>query len=220
MKTVRKTRVAQAVCFLVLTTVFCAMTLGDGSGRSGPPMPGAPSHGDLTMPPIPNETEVVRAVFATFPDVDPAQVISFIEEQFPLEMYAFKNALLRKREDAVQIFTSLVRESLAVMAVESRDPQRFNKILEQKKSERKAVESAEASRRSKGAPREEALAELRDSLSKAFEIKQELMKTEIADLASELQKLEKLIARREKNREAIIARRVGQMTGELDALMW
>jgi len=200
--------------------VFSVGALSDDPVQPGPPTPSAPAAYDLGLPPIPTEPEVVRAVFATFPDIDPGKVLSFIEEQFPLEMYHFRITLMRSREDAVEMFASLVRESLSMRAVQRHDPERFGKILEQRQFERKAVESAETSRHSKGTAREKALAQMRESLAQAFEIKQELMKTEVADLASELQKLEKLIVRREKNREAIIARRVQQMTGKLDALMW
>ncbi|MBM4142569.1 MAG: hypothetical protein FJ225_03100 [Lentisphaerae bacterium] len=215
-------------CATSATLGLCVLAMAFAAGgRAGEPAPAAPppppasaADREPRLPPIPNEAEVMEAVFATLPDVDPREVLEFIAAEFPAELYRFKTALMRKPEEAVELFTSLVGESLELMRARRGDPERFAKLMRERELERKAARLAETVRAADGAARAGAAEELRRTLTEAFEIRQELMQADVRQLAAELHKLRQLVEARDRNRESIIAQRVGQMSGDLDQFVW
>jgi hypothetical protein len=218
----RGTGAALAVLAAWLAAWLAAEAVGGGEEAKPAqqaPVPGA----ELRMPPLPPlpyEREVADAVFRTFPNADAQQIMAFMREQDPLGLYEFKKALMQGRGQAAAVFTSLVRESMEMMETRDRDPERFGKMRRQRELEQKAVQEAEAGRASAGAERDRSVTQLRRTLEEAFQIKQDLMKSEVAALEADLKKLEQLVRERETNREAIISRRVEEMTGKADATRW
>ncbi|MBI4616264.1 MAG: hypothetical protein HY720_21805 [Planctomycetes bacterium] len=101
------------------------------------------------------------------------------------------------------------------------DPEAREHMKRQEELERRAKEIAEAFRRADGAEqREELRGKLRETLGAIFEMREQMRRRELERLQHEIEEMRQALERRRENREAIIEKRLREMTGEGDDLDW
>ncbi len=88
------------------------------------------------------------------------------------------------------------------------------------KLEQQSQELAKRYRQAKGRDKEELGEKLRRTLSKVFELKVQTQVKQVERLERQLEKLRDQLEKRERNREAMIQKRFGQLTGEEENLPW
>ena len=107
-----------------------------------------------------------------------------------------------------------------MLELKKEDPALYQKVAQRRNLERLADEIAAECRRSAGDERDEHQVKLRRTLTQCFEIKQELMRRDLAQMEKELGKLRTLIEKREASRDDIINRRMNEVTGQTDHMQW
>jgi replicative DNA helicase len=176
--------------------------------------------GLLKVPPSPTESRIAADVFRRFPDVDARSVMDFISREFPEDRTRFTLLSLQNATEASALLSGLIRQTLELMAMEKAKPDLYAKLLKQRKLDRRAVELGQAYRRAKGDDKAVQMKKLQDVLAESFEIKQELMRDDVAQMEQQINELKLLLQKREGSRQAIIDLRAGELTGETGALKW
>ncbi len=182
------------------------------------PAPAVDYHGGV--PPPPGEGEIVAEVFGRLPGVAGAEVMRFVSEYLPEQMDEFRRLATGHRDRASAYLLGLVREALELMDARRRNPPWFRSVMEERRLTREADALGEAVRGSQGAERQAHVAALRAVLEKAFEVRQELLRADVVRLQSEIDRLRLLVEKRQRNREAVLGRRLAELAGEKDALVW
>ncbi len=209
-------------------TLPCALYAESGALAAAPPPPASASAGSTSPsdgpPPIPLSTDrekrILEAVFSRFPDVDPGTVMDYLRDHFPHEVRYFTELSMRDVERSVEYLTRVVGDCAHLLRTQKTDPDRYDKLLALQKLGLKAYSQADAYKSAAAADRKDQEVVLMTTLDDCFEIKQYLMRKELADLEEELMKLRDMIEKRKKSKVAIINRRFQQITGENDALEW
>ena len=174
----------------------------------------------VPLPPFPSEGKIVKAVFSRYPDVDQKEVMVFIGRELPEDRQRFTLLAMRNEPEASAFLAGLVRQALDLIVLQETRPDVYEKTLKQRKLDRRAAELGGMLRRAQPAQKEPILKQLRQLLAESFEIKQELMRRDVSQMELQLGELKQLLARREENRRAIVEARVGELTGEKEALEW
>jgi hypothetical protein len=173
------------------------------------------------LPPTPPDWDFVqKMVFSRFPDAKPEEVTKFMTENVPLKLRTIREMARTRPDDAVELLTDLVYESIGVMALRESQPLLYEARIRQLKFDAEIDRWTEASRQSKGDAREKDLEALRKALEQGFDVRQELMKSEVELLEKRLQQLKDLVQKRQENRKTIIAQRLAELTGEQKPLKW
>ncbi|MDA0577358.1 MAG: hypothetical protein O3B24_04600 [Verrucomicrobia bacterium] len=169
------------------------------------------------MPPTPftsdQEQQVLQAVFSRFPNVDPHAMMEYIATHNPDDMQRYTLLSMQNLSEALPLLMGLVRDSLELQALETRRPEQYARAVRYQELERRAQELAAPL---EGAHTPEAadaarLAELRAVLMDAFEAKQELMRSDVAEIQAQVDELENLLREREAKRDEIVARRLAEL---------
>lgn len=206
-----------AVLVVLLSSLIA---LGQAPKLKKAAFPPPPQVEMLVLPPVPGEEELLDTAFRRYPEADRAEVMAFLKEQLPEELYAFKLRAMRRREDAVEYLANLIRETLRLMETKKNDPGLFRKVVRKRTLEQQASRLADSAKRAKGDLRTSYLTQLEKALTEAFELKQEIMKLDVSQMEGELQQLRILLEKREENGRAIVGRRIAELTGEMDYLQW
>ncbi len=171
-------------------------------------------------PPLPDWDYVSRMTFARFPEADRDATLRFLHQHFPNDMQQIKNACATRPDRAMEALTDLVHKGLSLLKTQQNNPALFEKLMRQHRLEHRAEVLAEAASKAQGEARKNALKELQDVLAQAFEIKQDLMKDELEALSRGVNELRTLVEKREENRQAVIERRLIELTGNDDWMRW
>lgn len=203
---------------LTLAVLLAPATLAQKS-KAGM-LPSAPELHTLVFPPIPGEAVIRDEAFGRFPEVDRVEMMAFLEKQLPEEMHSYRILAMRRRRDAVEHLANLIREALNLMAAKKTTPEFYQKLIRQKTLKYQARKLSVATRKAKGNEQDLLLTRLKETLQESFEIRQELMKLDVNNMAAELDQLRVFLVKRSDNREAIISRRIAELTDEADYLQW
>lgn len=176
--------------------------------------------GLLTVPPSPTESRIAADVFRRYPDVDSKAIMNFISREFPEDRARFTLLTMRNEADASVFLVGLIRQTLELMALQKANPEKYAKLLKQRKLDRRAVELGQACRRAKGDDKAAQTKKLQEVLAESFEIKQELMRDDVAQMEQQINELKTLLQKRDSSRQAIIDLRAGELTGETGVLKW
>lgn len=221
MKTLRKMNHKGLMALAVLAILLPSlMTLAQGPKSKRTALPPPPQVDMLVMPPVPGEDDILDTAFNRYPEANREEVMAFLKEQLPEEVYAFKLRAMRRREDAIAYMANLIRETLRLMQTRQSSPELFQKVVRQRTLEQQATRLADSARHAKGDQRANYLTQLEKTLLEAFQIKQEMMKLDVAHMEGELEQLRVLLDRREENERAIVGRRIAELTGDMDYLQW
>ena len=211
-----KTRTSVMLAGVVGLCLFLAGIAGraqegkQGKRAVGPPLPPSP----------PSDMFVKRMVMNRFTGIDEEEVTKFMQTYFPLELNEYRKLVTWKPDDAMNMLTDLVQESLSLMQTKQRDEALFEMIMEKKALQRKADHQAKTARMTKGAERKTHEDELKQTVDRAFDVRQKLLQEDIAHMEQQLEKLKMLAEKRKENRDVIVARRVGDLMGEGEYLEW
>ncbi len=171
-------------------------------------------------PPPPDWDYVSRMTFARFPEADREATLLFIHQHFPRETKQIRLASATRPDRAMEALTDLVHKSLGLLKTQQENPELFEKLMRQHRLERQAQSLAAAVGQTQGESQKKILKKLQAVLAEAFEIKQSLMKDELEALARGVNDLRVLVEKREQNRQAIIERRLSELTGNEDWMRW
>jgi hypothetical protein len=210
------------VIFPAMFVVLAAIAEPQGSDVARPASARAPAAADSEVPGNwpPGMKRTVSQVFALFPDADREAVMGFIREQLPNELRRLRQMSERQVGDAFGFTIDLVQDSLRMLEMKKDNPALYEKVVQRRNLERLADDLAAQYRRSAGSERQENEIRLRRTLTQCFEIKQELMRRDLAQMEKELGQLRTLIEKREASRIDIINRRLHEVTGKTDHLGW
>ena len=154
------------------------------------------------------------------PEDEREHVIRFVREHFEAELAEAEELAEEEPREAREIVTDVVHEARELLELREEEPEQFEKAMRRMETERRASELAERCRASKGEARERLMKELRGVLNEAFSMRQAAMEEETRELEEELKRLRTLIEKREANRDAIVERRIEELTGEEEFLEW
>lgn len=222
MKTKRGMTVTVVLSLMILHWALLARARAQVA-PGGPPGPSAAlpaAHGFALLPPSPNEGEVMKEALVGFSGVDPSEIAGFMRRYLPEQMNEFRRLSMRDRDKAVRFMSGQARDVLELLKVRRRSPSLFEKVVRQRRLQQMSDGLAQVVRLSEGADRETSRVELKRLLAELFRLKQELMRGDVENMEKELAKLRELLEKREANRDAIIAHRLTNMTGEIDPMKW
>jgi len=110
---------------------------------------------------------------------------------------------------------------VALQRVKEEDPVRYERELQIRKLEEESRDLGRSIRKSKDESEKKQLrADLNKLLSNLFDLRELNRQDEIDRLRAELERLQQTLAKRQKNKVAIVERRLKQLTGEADDLDW
>ncbi len=154
------------------------------------------------------------------PERERAAIARLIDEHFGAELREAKLLTDEEPEEAAEIVGDVVEEAWELLELREEAPEEFEGIVREMRLEREAEELAEKITKSRGKDREEVKGALQKVLQQAFDLRQREMKAEVAEMEDELTNLKKLIEKRQQHRDAIVERRMKQLTDEQDFLDW
>jgi hypothetical protein len=196
----------------------------DGAGEA---LPGNLAHlpqasGDQPPTPLTSDQErlVLDAVFARFPSVDREAMMQYIAERMPADLQDFTLLSMQDLGEAVKLLSGLVRDALEWRQLESRQPERYALTRRHRALERQVREQGEVVRQSSDAARDAQMLVLNGLVAEAFQVKQELMRQDLAAIRKQVDDLAALVERRETNRAAIVEQRVREVAGLVDPASW
>ena len=188
-----------------------------------PPLPARPPQVP-GVPPWPLTAERERAilndVFARFPDVDREAIMAFVPEHLAPEMWHFRKLAVGRRGESIEFMSDTVVLAMGMIKLQKENPTLFAKRMQQRRVEQRTADMAQAWRRASGEDRVRIEKALRAELGGAFELKQELLRADLADLESEIATLRSLIEQRQSRRDAIVEKRLRDVTQDADELEW
>jgi len=164
--------------------------------------------------------DIVKDVLARFSDVNPEEVMELIQEQFPLRMREFKTLSEKHAGEAVEYFVELVDDAKCLLEARRRSPELFKQLVKQRRLDRTIEDLVEACSELDGKAREEKLLELRKALKEAFEVRQEFLRADLAQMEKDVETLRTVVTKREEKRDEIVERRLQELTGEAQYLEW
>ncbi len=173
------------------------------------------------LPPMTHEADAIRTVWDRFPDARPKELVPFLRSYYSQEIRQFAALSRTNKDRAVRQLAALFEEALDMMEQRARDPGWFDLTMRKKNLDAKADRLVSALDKAKTSDeRERYREELREVLREIFDIKHTLMKKDVNEMSRELDKLSGLIRMREGNREAIIERRLADLTSKAEDLKW
>jgi len=175
---------------------------------------------DYPPSPLGSEWEALEKALAEFPDLNRTAVMDFIAREFPDELREFKKLSVRHLSRAVDLMSRMVDDAILCLEARQRNPELFERFMRKRALEKRADELAASCREVAGEERSLKIAELRETLTEIFELKQEFMKADLSRLEKELAELRGLIAGREERREGLIDRRLGDLIGQSEEMPW
>jgi len=137
----------------------------------------------------------------------------FITENYPSKMRQVKSLALVRPDDALEQMTDLIHESLGILALQESLPRVYEMKVKQLKVENDVARWAEASKTAKAEERGKDMEALRKAVEESFDVKQELMKSEVEQLEKKLQDLKNLVRKRQESRKDLVAYRLSELAG-------
>gem|GEM_PF-5657120 len=162
----------------------------------------------------------MRQVSSRYPNVEAEEVTELLHSQFRPELEEFGQLVRHRPGEAMEHFTDIAHEACELVEFRKQHPEAFELRIQLRRLDRDAQRLADSYPHHSDQEQAELKRKLHQNLTEAFGIKQKLMKFELQQLRRELQELETLVKKRETNQEAIINRRLREVTGETDYLDW
>jgi hypothetical protein len=212
------TRWVGIVGWLAAGGLCVALAAGGNSGESRPAALGTVAGVD--WPPAPQEEEILDEVFQKLPGVPRDDTLAIVREHLPERLSEFRRLAMLNRDEAGALLRVIVRDALELSELRRRNPTLFARTMEEQRLGREAAALAEAARHASGRERDELREKLRLTLDRAFEVRQELMRADAQRLQAEIDKLKSLVDKRQRHRDAIVTRRLGELTGEVEIVRW
>ncbi|MCD5397508.1 hypothetical protein LR003_01065 [candidate division NPL-UPA2 bacterium] len=165
-----------------------------------------------------------RLGFGAVTQEEEEKILRYLEENRPEEFERLTRLRERSPSEYRRIlgrFGKRIRRRRFLEDLKKEDPERYEKVVHIKELERESRQLARKYREINDPEEREIIrANLNNLLSEIFDLRQEERETETKRLERELKRLREKIIRRWENKEAIVNRRLKEMTGEVDYLQW
>ena len=152
------------------------------------------------------------------------RILRYLEENRPEEFERLTRLKEKSPSDYWRVLGRLgrrIRGRRFLEDLKEDDPERYEKVVRIKELERESRQLARKYREINDPEEKETIrTNLNNLLSEIFDLRQEERETETKRLERELKRLREKIIRRWENKEAIVNRRLKEMTGEADYLRW
>jgi len=182
------------------------------------------SSGDATaeaaLPPTPYEFDITEAVFTRFPDANRSEVDRFLHDNFADELQKFRALAVDHQSEATELFSNLVREALSLLDTRRKNPAAFENKLKLRRLEAVAARLSKEICLADSGKKQQLRENLRATATSIFDIKQELMKADIEQMSKDLALLKDMVSKREANRDAIVERRVTDLSRDREDMEW
>ncbi len=157
-------------------------------------------------------------------DIQGERILRYLEENRPEVFEKLTRLKERSPEEyqrGLRRFGGRIRGKRFLEDLKREDPERYEKVARIKALERESRQLAGKYREINDPEEKETIkADLKDLLSKLFDLRQEEREVEMKRLERKLERLQEDIVRRRENKELIVNRRLKEMTGEADYLRW
>jgi len=148
-------------------------------------------------------------------------ILERIKKENPEEV---EELMLLKKERPIEFRKILIQRQHELERLEElkeRDPERYEQNVKQHSLERRGRQLAEKYRDSKDEKvKANIKKELSATLSQLFDLREKDREEEIKHLTEKLDHLKSVLAERKKKKQEIVERRVKEMLGEIDVLIW
>ncbi|MEI6970192.1 MAG: hypothetical protein WCL44_01625 [bacterium] len=215
----KRIAIVLAVFAASVMTIPCALCYGSPESRPTA-SPADDVDPGLTPPPTPYEYDIAETVFARFPGINRKEVDQFLQNNFAEELKSFRSLAVSRQAEATELFSRLVRNVLALLETKRTNPAIYEKKLKLHRLETAADRLVREIRLAGDKEKQKLQQALHETASAIFDVKQDLMKTDVEQMSRELALLKELIARREVNREAIVSQRITDLVGTKQDLEW
>ena len=163
------------------------------------------------------QTLVARSLEECDDPQERAMIQRMLFSLFPEELRRAEAMLRRNREEAEEIVGEAVDQAWELRELQEDNPGRYETAVRLRQLNNQAAVLGRKVAGTKGAEQAALLAQLKKNLAAFFDLKQEQMKRNAADMKAELQHLEGQIRRRSQRREALVERRLRQLVdGDLE----
>jgi hypothetical protein len=125
-----------------------------------------------------------------------------------------------RREEVARLMSEIAPRIRELKEMKERDPKGFEKMIEMRRLERESMEQAEQARRAPPEDREAAAKKLKETLSRLFDMREEMRLRELAELKRRVEALEKALADRKTPKERIVEKRRRELMGEKSEDDW
>jgi hypothetical protein len=205
-------RTSAVLAILAVVMVFlCVDGLSQGSSKKS-------REWGNTAPLPPSPRLAQAAALQRFPEANKDELLTFVNTHFPHEMLAARKAADVNANNAADMMSDAMAESLDLMELRRHSKELFKMTMEERRLERIVQQQAKVARKDES--KSPTVNTLKATLGDAFDVKQELLKKDIEGMSQELAKLRVLVGKRSESREAIIAKRLDEMMGEDEHLRW
>ncbi len=156
-----------------------------------------------------------------FSEKDIEKVMKWLKENEPETLEKLEG--LRKREPGA--YYHFLHEVFMKMEqledLKKRDPEGYKRMVDIRKLDRKIWELVEKYKHTEGKEAcDKIKAELKETLSKLFDLKQAQHKAEIAELEKEVSKLKEIYKHHQENKSEILEERLKELTGKKRSFDW
>ena len=202
---------AVIAAFAVAMTLLCVDGMSQGNSKKERKWAET-----APLPPSPHLAQ--NAAFQRFPEANRDELLTFANKYFPHEMLAAKKAAEWNANNAADMMSEVMAESLDLMDLRRHSKALFEITMKERALNRVARQQAKVARTDKDGA--ETTNALKETLEDAFDVKQELLKRDIEGMAKDLAKLRVLVGKRDESREVIVAKRLNELMGEGEHLRW
>jgi len=157
-------------------------------------------------------------------DISPEQekeLLETIKKENPEEV---KELMLLKKENPIEFRKILIQRQYEIQRLselKERDPERYEYKKKQQALERQSRQLVKKYRIGKDEKAKAKIKkELSSVLSQLFDLREKDREEEIKHLTEKLDHLKSVLAERKKKKQEIVERRVQEMLGEIDVLLW
>jgi hypothetical protein len=158
--------------------------------------------------------------FAEFAGL-PMPLIQFWREIDPEYLAELREQATLRPEEGREVLARAMGELKEVQEAKAHDPEAFDLMLQRRKLERQVRKLATRTRTAQAAEEKDpAIAELRSTLGRLYEVTTSLREREVKSLEGRLKDLREQAKKWRDNKADIIDRRAKELTGELDYLKW
>ncbi|MFA6562068.1 MAG: hypothetical protein WCV00_09210 [Verrucomicrobiia bacterium] len=127
----------------------------------------------------------------------------------------------RRFEEGRDMMRGIAAQAREMRELKQRDPERFKQQQQMAEMERRSVELGQKIRRATDEDaKKSATTELKETLSKLFDLRQQEREKSLQQLEREVKELRESLEKRKAKRDEMIQRRFDQLTGRAEMLEW
>lgn len=199
------------ILVLILTLMLAGQIFAQARARN-------PQREQVPRPPRAPELPQREVLYLT-PEQE-EEALEYVKEHYPERLEELEPLETRKPEKYKAGLSRAYRELTYLERLKENEPERYERVLQEKKLESQARQLAQAFEEADEAKKAEIKTEMKTVLARAFDLRQQNRQYEIQRLEAKLQELKENNQVRLDNKERIIEKRLEEMLGLKDELRW